>query len=163
MKKRILCILMVLTMAVLAGCSGDSKSALECKFSVPGSSTTLTPLDKFDVSSIESATTGYLEASSCYYDGMDKTYYYDGYEVVTFPKADGDYVQDIYVTGSSIKLPSGVGVGSSLDDVINAYGKDYTVEGKNYKYSVGSDSSKYVYFYVLNNVVKGYGFSAKVN
>ena len=80
--------------------------------------------------------------------------------MTTFPKEDGDYIQDINISSGTIKTDKGIGVGSSLTDVENAYGKDYTVSGKMYEYY--QDDTKYMYFFILNDVVQYYGYGMDV-
>lgn len=106
-------------------------------------------------------TTAYVEAASCYYDGLDKVFSYDGYEVTTYPKEDGDYIQDINISSDSIKTDKNVGVGSTLEELEKVYGSDYTLSGKMYQY-YQDDNSKYMYFFILNDVVQYYGYGIDV-
>lgn len=164
MKKMILLALVCVTLIAMAGCGnteGNKDSgkneALTCSFKVPGSSTVLVPGQKFDN---VGETVSYSEGASCYYDGMDKIFGYNGYTVTTYPGAGGDYIADIYITGKDIKTAAGIGVGSTAEELTKAYGDRYTVDGKNYKYSIDSDN--YVYFFISNDAVKGYGYAKEV-
>lgn len=158
MKKKILAVLMLAAVLVVSGCSKkDSGGA----FGYNNGELMLTPGDKFNAEAGSLAeTTAYMEAASCYFDGLDKVFTYGGYEVTTFPKEDGDYIQDINISSETIKTDKGIGVGSSLTDVENAYGKDYTVSGKMYEYY--QDDTKYMYFFILNDVVQYYGYGMDV-
>lgn len=152
-----------IVMAAMCGCGGGESNdeKLTCSFAVPNSSVKLVPGEKFDIEAgAMKETTSYTEGASCYYDGMDKTFGYNGYTVTTYPAADGDYVSEVYITSSDIKTAAQITVGSSLEDVTKAYGNGYTVEGKMYKYNV--EDGKYVYFYMSNDVVKGYGYAKEV-
>lgn len=167
--------LMCVMMLGLVACGGDSEKpsanpggttgnteggknvALTCSFTVPGGSTKLVPGDKFDN---VGETVSYSEGASCYYDGMDKVFGYNGYTVTTYPAASGDYISDIYITGKNIKTEAGIGVGSTADELTKAYGNNYVEDGKNYKFSI--DSEKYVYFFMSNGAVKGYGYAKEV-
>lgn len=97
------------------------------------------------------------EAASCYFDGMDKQYFYDGFEIKTYPVGDKDYVQDICVSVDTYSTPKGITIGSSLEDVVAAYGEDYEKMGKMYNYYVTED--KYMYFFVTNDGVKYFGYA----
>ena len=99
----------------------------------------------------------YNEAASCYFDGMDKQYYYDGFEIKTYPVGDKDYVQDICISKDSYSTPEGVTVGSTLDDVLKAYGDGYSQTGKMYNYYVSEN--EYMYFFIMNDVVKYFGYA----
>lgn len=158
MKKRILTALIFTAVLVASGCAKKDSGAA---FGYNNGELTLTPGEKFDAQADGLAeTTAYMEAASCYYDGLDKVFTYDGYEVTTFPKEDGDYIQDINISSESIKTDKGIGVGSALADVEEAYGKDYTISGKMYKYY--QDNTKYMYFFILNDVVQYYGYGMDV-
>ncbi|MDR1117414.1 MAG: hypothetical protein LBL09_04120 [Oscillospiraceae bacterium] len=65
----------------------------------------------------------YSEAISCAYDGLDKTYGYGDFEVLTYPDGDKDYVQEIYVFGGSAQTSKGIKLGDSKDDVTELYGE----------------------------------------
>ena len=97
------------------------------------------------------------EAASCYFDGMDKQYFYEGFEIKTYPVGDKDYVQDICVSVDTYSTPEGITIGSSLDEVVAAYGEDYEKMGKMYNYYVEED--KYMYFFVNNDGVKYFGYA----
>lgn len=97
------------------------------------------------------------EAASCYFDGMDKQYFYDGFEIKTYPVGDKDYVQDICVSVDTYSTPEGITIGSSLEEVVAAYGEDYEKMGKMYNYYVTED--KYMYFFVTNDGVKYFGYA----
>ena len=100
------------------------------------------------------------EKFSADFEGLDKVFTYDGYEITTYPKTDGDYIQDVNVSSETIRTDKGVGVGSTLEDIEAAYGKDYTVSGKMYEYY--QDDTKYIYFFILNDVVQYYGYGMDV-
>lgn len=65
----------------------------------------------------------YFEAASCAFDGLDKTYTYPGFQVITRPEGDKDYVNSILLTDDSVTTPEGLYIGSSSADVTAAYGE----------------------------------------
>ena len=94
----------------------------------------------------------YSEASSCYYPGLDKTYQWDGLQLITYPNPDGsERVCQITLLNDKFKTTKGVAVGGSADDVVKAYGEDYSKEGLAYRYSV--DETHYLDVFVLNDKV----------
>lgn len=100
----------------------------------------------------------YSEAASCYFDGMDKSYTYSGFEIRTYPgDGDKDYIQDICVTADKYKTPEGITVGSSLKDVTDTYGDDYELIGSMYKYKKGDKG--YTYFFIMKDAVKYFGYA----
>ena len=167
MKKTIIaiCLCICLTIVFLAGCAGKksntepSKAADENSgFSYTVNGVRLVPGDDFaDAYKELGEPDNYTEAASCYFDGMDKVYTYTGYEVRTYPDGDKDIIQDICLSSKDFSTDKGITAGSSLDDVTAAYGNDYKLTGKMYKY-YQSDTG-YIYFFIMNDVVKYFGYA----
>ena len=66
-----------------------------------------------------------FESPSCAFDGVDRIFYFDGFIIDTYPCGDNDYVLSIVITDSSLLTPEGIGLGSSFDNMVAAYGNDY--------------------------------------
>lgn len=75
----------------------------------------------------------YFEAESCAFEGLDKTYTYDGVEVLTYPDGDVDRISVVRILSDSVSTPEGVTVGSTAEDVTAAYGEG----GPRYEYEDG--------------------------
>ncbi len=94
----------------------------------------------------------YSEAESCYYPGLDKTYKWDGLELITYPNTDGsERLCSITIKNDSFATSKGISVGSKASDVVDTYGDKYTKEGLAYRYSI--DDNHYLDVYVLNDIV----------
>lgn len=65
----------------------------------------------------------YFEAASCAFEGLDKTYTYGGFQVLTRPDGDKDYVNSILLTDDSVTTPEGLYIGASKEDVTAVYGE----------------------------------------
>ena len=65
----------------------------------------------------------YFEAASCAFDGLDKTYTYAGYIILTRPDGKKDYVNSIQITDDSVQTPEGAYIGLFADAVKDLYGK----------------------------------------
>ena len=77
----------------------------------------------------------YYEAASCAFDGLDKTYTYDGFTVDTYPDEDGvDRISDVILTDDTVSTAEGVSLGASAADVTAAYGDDYEDSNGSYVY-----------------------------
>ena len=149
---------MLMAVFTLAACGKKDDGG---NFGFNNGSVLLTPGEKFSADDEGMPETlQNMEAASCYFEGLDKVFTYDGYEITTYPKTDGDYIQDVNVSSETIRADKGVGVGSTLEDIEAAYGKDYTVSGKMYEYY--QDDTKYIYFFILNDVVQYYGYGMDV-
>ena len=88
----------------------------------------------------------YFEAASCAFEGLDKTYTYPGFQVITRPEGEKDYVNSILLTDDSVTTPEGLYIGSSKDDVTTAYG-------------MGEESSSAI-MYTKGNVTLSFIFEA---
>ena len=162
--KRIVCVICIM-MLCLTGCggagssSGDKKDGL--KAVVNGNVEIELGRSAADVIKTLGEPDKYEEAASCYFDGMDKVYNYGSFEIRTYPHGEDDMVQDVCVMKSGDKAAgSDITVGSSLDDVLSAYGNDYTLVGKMYKYYY--DDVRYTYFFIMDDAVKYFGYAIYV-
>ena len=79
----------------------------------------------------------YFEAASCAFDGLDKTYTYSGMEIITYPDEDVDYISSIRLLDNSVSTPEGITIGSSQEDVVAAYGTEFSESGTQYSYEDG--------------------------
>lgn len=166
MKKRLIaiCMCLCLGMAFITGCSGKkddtqpTKEVQNNSFSYTINDVKLVPGEDFsDAYKKLGEPDNYTEAASCYFDGMDKVYTYSGYEVRTYPDGDKDIIQDICLSTKDFATDKGITVGSALKDVTDAYGNDYKLTGKMYKYYVSED--EYVYFFIMDDAVKYFGYA----
>ncbi len=66
----------------------------------------------------------YFEAPSCAFEGIDKMYTYNGFEVDTYPLEDGDHISAVIFKDDTVATAEGVGIGDSVDKVIETYGED---------------------------------------
>ncbi|MCM1307273.1 MAG: hypothetical protein NC223_01600 [Butyrivibrio sp.] len=162
--KRTVCIICLL-MLCLTGCGGsDSGSAAEKDFKavVNGSVEIDLGRSASEVIKALGEPDKYEEAASCYFDGMDKIYNYGSFEIRTYPSGGEDMVQDVCIMAAGDKAAdSDIAVGSSLDEVLAAYGEDYTLVGKMYKYYF--DETRYTYFFIMDDAVKYFGYAIDVN
>ena len=68
-----------------------------------------------------------LEAPSCVHEGNDYVYVYDGFSVTTSPNEYGiNRVSEIRIDSPEYSLECGIKVGSTIAEVENEFGTDYT-------------------------------------
>ena len=116
---------MLMAVFTLAACGKKDDGG---SFGFNNGSVLLTPGEKFSADDEGMPETlQYMEAASCYFEGLDKVFTYDGYEITTYPKTDGDYIQDVNVSSETIRT-----------------------------------DTKYIYFFILNDVVQYYGYGMDV-
>ena len=83
-----------------------------------------------------------FEAPSCAFEGMDRIYEFPGgIQIFTYEKDGSDHIHTIAIvddTDLSIRtIEGGIRMGSSLQDVLDAYGDDYYHEADMYTYTRG--------------------------
>ena len=66
----------------------------------------------------------YTEEASCAFSGLDKTYYYGGFYLQTYPLGDADYVFGAWLVDDSSTTPEGIYIGASQAEVEAAYGTE---------------------------------------
>lgn len=133
MKKKIsLFLILALSILALSACGGEgggSSSQVEIPddgFSFTYEGTTIKIHDPAaDVLSALGEELSYTETASCAFEGVDKTYEYEHFYLMTYPNGDTDYVQSFWFKDSEVSTQEGIALGSSYDDVAAAYGEDY--------------------------------------
>lgn len=88
--------------------------------------------------------TQYYEAASCAFQGLDKMYTYNGFEISTYPNGDKDYISSVYFLDDSVTTKEGIYLGADLGEVIAAYGEDFTEESGEYTYTLGQTKLAFI-------------------
>jgi uncharacterized lipoprotein YmbA len=101
----------------------------------------------------------YFEAASCAFQGLDKIYYYNSFELGTYPNAGKDYVSYVNLLDDTVTTDQGIFLGSSLTELKDAYGEDFTIEGSAYIYRLGDTKLTFI---VEADEVKQITYSAVV-
>ena len=91
-----------------------------------------------------------LEGQSCLESGYDINYYYDGYNIDTLKQNGKQLVYMASFSGGGAATPRGIGIGSTVDDVIAAYGEPAEDTGVSLVYIAGSMQ---LLFYLDDDVV----------
>ena len=65
----------------------------------------------------------YFEAASCAFEGLDKSYTYNSFEIDTYPSQDRDLVSAVILKDDSIATAEGVCIGDSLEKLQEVYGE----------------------------------------
>jgi len=63
----------------------------------------------------------YTETPSCLFEGVDKTYYYDGFYLTTSPSPEGDRIRKLWFADDSVQTPEGIAIGDEAAEVVEAY------------------------------------------
>ena len=86
----------------------------------------------------------YYEVQSCAFDGMDKIYTFDNYEVHTYPDNGTDKVLSIYFLNDQVSTTEGVKIGDSLSSMLEVYGDGYEQLDTQYTYSKGLTQLRFI-------------------
>jgi uncharacterized protein YceK len=97
-----------------------------------------------------------FEAQSCAFQGVDNTFLYVGYQIVTYPMDNVDHIATIDLLDKTVATEEGIRPGSTLKEVIAAYGKDYKDENGSYTYTAGKTK---LTFTMEKNAVKQITYS----
>ncbi len=136
---------------MLVGCSSDSNDKKETStqeegfvFEINGTAVSMnaetTPILKSLGEEIS-----YYEAKSCAFDGLDKTYTYAGFQLMTYPKNDKDYVNSIVLKSDTVTTQEGVCIGDKKEKVEEKYGKDFENKNGAYIYTKGKSKLEFIF------------------
>lgn len=105
------------------------------------------------------------EAPSCLYEGMDKSFEYDGISIYTYPLDGKDIIDEIQLNGKQYKTGRDISVGDTLEDITAAYGEDYVEEGDVITYRLNTDDIKSpcIYFIMRDGVVESISYYSASN
>lgn len=86
----------------------------------------------------------YSEIESCAFEGLDKTYTYDHYEIYTYPENEKDYILSIYFLDEEIETTEGIKISDTYEDMTKTYGEDFKKEDNLYTYTKGKTNLKFI-------------------
>lgn len=87
----------------------------------------------------------YFEEPSCAAEGIGKYYTYSDFEIDTYPDGDNDLIMYIILRTDNVKTPEGIDLSSTKDDVLNAYGNDYTETPGGVMYNDGTTALSFIF------------------
>ena len=101
----------------------------------------------------------YYEAASCAFEGLDKMYFYEHFEIDTYPNGDEDFVSCIFLSDDMAMTKEGVYIGMSYDDMENAYGSEFVQDGTKYSYEKGGMVLEFV---VENELIRSIAYRTTI-
>ena len=139
--KKIIALVLALAMTLtLAACGGDTTPETTAP-AAPSVNTPATPDAaswKYTVQGVDimmhanaapileqlGESVSYTEEASCAFTGLDKTYYYGGFYLQTYPMGEEDFVYSVWLVDDSSTTPEGIYIGASQAEVEAAYGTE---------------------------------------
>ncbi len=92
----------------------------------------------------------FYEVPSCAFEGMDKIYEYEHFEIETYMDQEKERIYSIYFTDTKQTTTEGVCVSDSYDKMVETYGNDYKKDGTQYTYT---NEDTCLEFIVENDVI----------
>lgn len=102
-----------------------------------------------------------FEVPSCAFEGMDKLYSYENYQIQTYQDGNEDKIFSIDLLNENIQTTEGIKIGSTLEEMKKVYGENYTQNDTEYTYTLGKTTINFIvedekiatvnYTYVMNN------------
>ncbi|MCI9103680.1 MAG: hypothetical protein HFG47_10300 [Lachnospiraceae bacterium] len=99
----------------------------------------------------------FYEADSCTHQGKERVFTYDGFELSTYPSGGGDYVKSVWFLGEETSTQEGIHIGSTIEEMQEAYGDDYMEEKGRYVYT---SQDAVLTFYTKKGLVSGVEYKA---
>lgn len=145
-------------MFMLVACGGDEKPADAGTQTNPGTSVSASGKYVFNYYGTKIAISdeaapiisaigeplNYFEAPSCAFEGIDKTYTYVDVVIITYPDGSTDRISTIRLTADTVSTAEGIAIGSTLDDIVAAYGDGYVQDVNSYTYTDGGTKLMFV-------------------
>ena len=98
---------------------------------------TLTPGEIFEQSALGEYSE-FSEVPSCAFDGNDRVYNYDVFEVTAYIDGEQERIYSIYFIDPNLPTTEGLCLGDTVDDMKSIYGEDYEMNGNSYDYKGGN-------------------------
>ena len=136
------------TMTGLAAEAADSFKAGEVEISINGEAApVLSDLGKAE---------NYYEAENCRHQGKEKVY--KDFEISTYPIEKKDCINSIYFKTGDIETSEGIAIGSTVEDMQNIYGEDYSQSKGVYKYKC--DQFTLTFYSNKEGIINGIEFTS---
>ena len=97
---------------------------------------TLIPGEVFD-QSMPGKCLGVSEVPSCAFEGNDRVYNYETFELTAYIEGEEERIYSIYFLDPNLSTTEGLCMGDTVDDMKTLYGEDYEKDGTAYEYTRG--------------------------
>lgn len=112
---------------------------------------TLIPGETFD-QSVLGVCSGVSEVPSCAFDGNDRVYNYEKFELTAYIEENGERIYSIYFIDPNLPTTEGLCLGDSVDDMKAFYGEDCETNGTSCNYTRGNTVLSII---IQNDIVVG--------
>lgn len=141
MKKLIFAVLII---GLLVGCSGSTEQTKdEYVFDIEGQTIIIGEKVEDTLSNIGEALDQY-KSPSCAFEGEDNVYDYEKFQITTYVTNNSEVFTGVYILDESIQTKEGIHIGSTKQEMIDAYGEEYTENYGAYTYNKGKTDLSFV-------------------
>ena len=99
---------------------------------------------------------------SCAFEGDDNVYTYDNIEITTNVSGSTETIYSVYFIDETAKTNEGIKIGSTKEDMIKAYGTDFTDDVSLVTY-IDEDGKKQINFELEDKIVTGIEYILVLN
>lgn len=136
--------LAVLVIGLLMGCSGSTEQTKdEYIFDIEGQTIIIGENVQDTLSKLGEAMQQY-KSPSCAFDGEDNVYDYEKFQITTYVSNNTEVFTGVYILDESIQTNEGIHIGSTRQEMIDAYGEDYTENYGAYTYNKGKTDLSFI-------------------
>lgn len=96
----------------------------------------LVPGEKFDAAALPEPNTTF-EVPSCAFEGTDKVYNYETFEVTAFNDGKNELIYSVYLIEPTVKTPEGLAIGDDAAEIQKLYGEPKQINGNEWVYTNG--------------------------
>lgn len=96
----------------------------------------LVPCAPFDATVLPEPSSTF-EVPSCAFEGTDKVYNYETFEITAFHDGEKEVIYSIYLIEPTVATPEGLAVGDDAAAVKKLYGEPQQINGNEWKYTSG--------------------------
>ncbi len=100
------------------------------------------------------------EVPSCAFEGNDKIYEYDGFEVETYEDGEVEKIYSIYFTDTKQKTSEGICVSDSYEKMVETYGEEFENDNTQYTYTKDNTCLEFI---VENDVITSIKYVLKTD
>ena len=137
-------IIVLLAVILLVGCSKSPSTKTDnYYFKLANHKITMGQESKALIATLGTPKDRY-SSPSCAFEGDDTVYDYGSYQITTFVSEGVEKFTGVYLIDKTVSTKEGIHIGSSLDELVAAYGDKYVESYGSYTYSLGATDLSFV-------------------
>lgn len=124
----------------------DSGSKADAGYTFKANGVTMSvDMDMADIEGELGEPASTFEEPSCAAQGTAYIYTYSGFQITTYPDGEKNLIGYITLKDDTVATPEGIDLSRTKDDVIAAYGEDYTGDDRQLSYKKGEMTLNFIF------------------